>query len=486
MTIGLNEPRLGHRKLDVPGGLRRLRPLRATRPARWLVYVTLGTLLSGPPPLGRLAGRDPSVALAIGSGLDTTAMAQGALVAVSSAVGLLLLMRPDVRRHLRPRIAGSKHARMILTGLALWIVLSSVSAVYSISRAYTAFEFTKYLGICALLLVLLSIGRDAFTPVRFLLVYNGFKMMTIVAFVFIDPGLVIAANGRLTGSPLLPDYGFSGLIVVACYGVLHVYHRGATSRLADVESRATLLWRSSRSLSRAISRLNPLVVLAPPTMYVLLSQTRSTIWPLIGLLLLLMWFCLSRTMLVATLLLFALVGAFIATENDIARQGARQVLARGQSNILQLSDRDNAFEHTVKWGIDRNPILGSGFGAGSRSAMVEYSLRTNPGLAAPHDPFSAVFADLGLFGSVIQAALILLLLPVLFHAIRRNRREPEVAALALLAAFFVARAIPEGAELVSEYGPLGILFACAYLSKFDSARPTRAQRRNETLSESLA
>jgi O-antigen ligase len=118
------------------------------------------------------------------------------------------------------------------------------------------------------------------------------------------------------------------------------------------------------------------------------------------------------------------VGVGIAALLPAALEGIVTVGTRGGEGLDTLSGRTEAFSHLIELWRD-SPLIGYGFGAGTRNALVDFVARSGLNIGAGHDAISTVLVDLGLVGlSLLLAAFISawLALGHLYRATASDRR----------------------------------------------------------------
>jgi hypothetical protein len=398
----------------------------ATRPIRALAVIALGVMVSGPPSFRLGGGRDPGAALNAATGLDGAAAIQVALVAAAAVTGFALIGRRSIRAQLSRLFLDSRGGRFSLRLLATWVVLAGISIFWSVSPAFTVYSWTRFAGATALYLVVIALGRDLYSIVRFTFWFSLAKMSTILLAFVLSPHVVTAASGRLVGSPLWNDYGSSGLYLTLSAVTLVGLGRATQSRHRSVE---TILARS------------PVAVAALLTVaggYVFASQTRSAMWPLV------LFYGMAAYYFRLRLALWtsALIGLGLALTSR-GLEPLLGTLTRNAQNPFDVSARDDAFAYTVRWAAERGPF-GSGFGAGSRAAMADFARFVNPGMGSAHDGFSSVFADLGFPGTILQVVTIFAILLAVAVGLRRRGRDRYFLPLLLFATFWSLYAIPSG------------------------------------------
>jgi hypothetical protein len=408
-----------------PTLLGRGHPVAATRPIRSLAFLALGIMLSGPPSFRLGGGRDPGAALDVAAAVDGAVAIQAALVGAAAITGFVLLGRHAIRLRLKELLFGNRGGRFTGGLLAVWILLSGVSVLWSMSPAFTVYSWTRFAGTTALYLVVIALGRDLYTVIRFTFWYSLAKMATILVALLLAPHLVTTTSGRLIGSPLWTDYGSSGLFLTLAIFSLVGLGKTTEARKRGIES---YLARSPILVT---------VLLATAGSYVLASQTRSTMWPLLLLYAMTAYFFRLR--------LAVWAGAIVVFGLAMTTRAAQAVLAtltRSSENPFDPSARDEAFGYTVHWAAQRG-FGGSGFGAGSRAAMVDYNRFVRPGMGASHDGFSKVFADLGYPGTLLQIVTILALLCGFYVGIRLARVR-SARPLLLFSTFWLLHSAPLG------------------------------------------
>lgn len=382
------------------------RGVRATQPVRVLITVFLAASILGPQSL-RFGSRDAAAALGPIAAVDLIALIHVALIVSAAVAGLAGVMARPVRCYWRTLLARSLLSRLCIRWFILWLAFSGLSVLWSVAPTYTIISWLRLFGIAALTGVFVAVGRDRLSLVRFFWWFSAAKMASIAVLALIDPSLVgreIEVGYRLTGG-VLPDYGVSGLIFVAASIALYRVPVSTASFLNPMFDRRWFV----------------IVSVLAGTGFTLLARTRFSILALLALLAVVAWT--SRTKLLALLATGGVIGLALVDSPRI-NEAAFTVVFRGREGLFELSARDLALEHVLAWSAE-NRLLGAGFAAGSRTAMVDFMRETGIQMGAPHDALSAVVPDTGLVG----LALLVPLTGLLFVGLLRSLSSRKVDAV---------------------------------------------------------
>jgi O-antigen ligase len=135
-----------------------------------------------------------------------------------------------------------------------------------------------------------------------------------------------------------------------------------------------------------------------------LSQTRSTMAA--GVAFLVIMLHAHPRARVQGVLITTGVGVGIAALLPAVLAGIVTVGTRRGEGLDTLSGRTEAFAYLIERWQD-SPLLGYGFGAGTRNALVDFVARRGLNIGAGHDALSTVLVDLGLVGlSLLLAAFV--------------------------------------------------------------------------------
>jgi hypothetical protein len=357
----------------------------ATSPIRAIAHVSLATLFLGPPSL-RTVERDAGAILGGGAGFDTTAVAQGALITAAFLTGLVLVLNPSVRRFWRSRTQTSRFERVCLGSLSLWVIYTGASISFSLSPLFSLVTWMRLTGLVFLLLVVIAIGRDRNSLVRFIWWYSLSKILVIGLLGVVDPNLVgrsIDLGYRLTGG-ILTDYGASGVLFVASSITL--------SRASPQRRLGRLLGSHPWLLAACIG---------VGGFYTLLARSRFSILALLAVLSMAAWFYRARFL---TIVISTATVAAIAVDSSRFADVTLNTVFRGREGLVSVSARDLAFSHVLAWSAERR-LFGAGFAAGSRAAMADFLHATGIQMGTPHDAFSASLADGGYVGLFVLGVL---------------------------------------------------------------------------------
>ena len=342
---------------------------------RRLLLLAAALIIWGPPAL-RLAGRELDAALANPFALDGAAFLQvGAWIFADALVLLVVLTHLARGTRLASDLLSSRPVRWY----GLYGLLGIVSMTYSSSPVYTVFFAHKILlGI--LLLALLEWhwpARHGSRAIQVLLAVSSLQAVAIGVLYFVDRRWVtpFAAGGtgervRVTGG-VFADYGSSAVFAgLLCLTVLVLHSKPAYRALAGVGYLASW-W------------------------LVVLSQTRASMAAGVAFLIIMMH-AHPRARVQGALLAagggLVLVGLLPSVLRDIVSVGTRE-----GDGLETLSGRTVAFSYLIERWQDA-PVLGYGFAAGTRDALIDFVARRGLNIGAGHDALSTVLVDLGLLG----------------------------------------------------------------------------------------
>ncbi|MGH8904976.1 MAG: O-antigen ligase family protein [Egibacteraceae bacterium] len=363
-----------------------LRPSRALVSARRrrlppvdnaLVLLAGALIIWGPPAIRRAtADRPLSAALDSPLSLDPAALLQVASWLLAAVLAGFWLVRHLGRGTLPlDSLLSERPVRWYL----LFGLMAVASAAYSASPLYTLyFALRIFVGMAVLALIAWHGGPDGARRLLSLafLVF-GLQTVAISVLFLIDPTLVGGIDGgvrfRLTGG-VLSDYGASALIVGLYFLTLLLF--GSTRRQRIVGTAGYIaswgLIVASATRSTMASGLLFLVIMALAH-----PRLRNKV-ALLG--------------LIAVVALLGLVPAF--------GQSVFGVLTRQGEGLEDLSGRTVAFTYLLdQW--QSSPVVGYGFGAGTRAALIPFVEQTGLGIGAGHDMLSTVLVDLGAVGALI-------------------------------------------------------------------------------------
>ncbi|HEX6233937.1 MAG TPA: O-antigen ligase family protein [Jiangellaceae bacterium] len=352
--------------------------------ARRLLFVAAFLIVWGPPAL-RPAGRDLNAALADPFALDAAAVLQvGAWVFADALVLLLLISHLARRTDFLSNLLADKPLRWY----GLYGLLALGSVTYTQSVLYTTF-FAQKILVALFVLALLEWhwpARRGSRALQVLFWVYGLQAAAIGILYFVRREWVTpfgAVRGsepvRVTGG-VFADYGSSALIAglflltVALFG-----SKPAHRWLAGVAYVGT--WA-----------------------LIVLSQTRTTMAAAVAFLIIMVhahWRARTLFALVATAAGVGLVALLPTALEKIISVGTRD-----GEGLETLSGRTEAFSHLIDHWRD-SPLIGYGFGSGTRNALVDFVERRGLNIGAGHDAISTVLVDLGLIGlSLLLVAFI--------------------------------------------------------------------------------
>ena len=349
--------------------------------ARRSLLVAAILIVWGPPAL-RTAGRDLDVAFADPFSFDAASLLQVGAWVFADALVLLLLISHVARR--TPFLSDLLADRP-LRWYGLYGMLALASVTYSVSWIYSAFFAHKIL-VEILVLALLEWhwpSRHGSRALQVLfLVYSlqaaAIGILYVVRREWVTP---FGSGGspepvRLTGG-MFADYGSSALIsglfflTVVLFGSKPVYRLLAGGAYVGT-------W-----------------------VLLVLSQTRSTMAA--GVAFLVIMLHAHPRARVQGALIAAGVGVGIAALLPAALEGIVTVGTRRGEGLDTLSGRTEAFAYLIEQWQD-SPLLGYGFGAGTRNSLIDFVARRGLNIGAGHDALSTVLVDLGLVGLALLLA----------------------------------------------------------------------------------
>jgi hypothetical protein len=406
--------------------------VRATAPIRRLVSLLLTVMLLGPQSF-RLGSRDPDAVLGAATNLGFDALIHSSFIVAGAIAAVALLFTRPVRRYYAAILRDSRFARVALRAFLVWAGLAGVSLLWTLAPQFTLLSWLRLVATAGLLAIVVALGRDRLTLVRFFWWYSAVKCGLIVVLGLLDPSLVGRSTElgfRLTGG-VLPDYGVSGFLLVASsLGLLLARRAGGC------------VPPPLRRPAFAVS------IIVFGSGFALLGRSRYVILALLILLVAAAWA--YRARFVGALALGS-AAIFAIVDSPMVTNAAFDVLFRGRDNVLAFSERDRALEHVLVWSADRQ-LLGGGFASGSRTAMADFMARTGIALGAPHDVVSTVVPDLGWAGTAVLGALVLTMLLGLVVVLSRLR-EQMLGPLALFAVASIVLAFASSASGPGVAGP---------------------------------
>jgi hypothetical protein len=341
---------------------------------RWLLVAAL-LIVWGPPTL-RPSGRDLDVASASPFTLDAAAFLQvGAWVFADALVVVLLVSHLARRTHFLSDVLADRPMRWY--GLYGLLGLASVS--WSNPAVYTAY-FAHQILIGILVLAFLewhwpSHQGSRALQVLFLVYSLQAAAIGILYLVHREWVVPFGASSddepvRLTGG-VFADYGSSALMAGLFFLTVALFGSKPMTR-----------WLAATAYVGAC-------------VLVVLSQTRATMAAAVAFFAI-MLHAHPRARVQGALLVggvvVGIVGLFSSTQDEIVSVGTR-----GGEGLETLSGRTVAFSYLLERWQD-SPLLGYGFGSGTRTALLEFVTRRGLNIGAGHDALSTVLVDLGLIG----------------------------------------------------------------------------------------
>ena len=349
--------------------------------ARRLLLVAALLIVWGPPAL-RTAGRELDAAFADPFSFDAAALFQVGAWVFADALVIVLLISHLARR--TPFLSDLLADRPI-RWYGLYGLLGLGSVTYSISPLYTAYFAHKIL-VGLLVLALLEWhwpSRRGSRALQVLFWVYSLQAAAIGILYLVHREWVVpfgAVEGpepvRVTGG-MFADYGSSALIAglffltVALFGKRPVYRWLAVA--AYVGTWALLV----------------------------LSQTRSSMAA--GVAFLIIMLHAHPRARVQGALIVAGLGLGLAALLPAALEGMATTGTRRGEGLDTLSGRTEAFAYLMERWQD-SPLLGYGFAAGTRNALIDFVNRRGLNIGAGHDALSTVLVDLGLVGLALLLA----------------------------------------------------------------------------------
>jgi O-antigen ligase len=352
--------------------------------ARRLLLVAAVLIVWGPPAL-RTAGRELNAALADPFALDAAAFLQVGAWVFADALVLLLLVSHLARR---TQFLSDVLADKPLRWYGLYGALALASVTYTQSVLYTVFFAHKIL-VGLLVLALLEWHWPSWRGSRALQVLfwvYGMQAAAIAILYFVRREWVTPFGSdegsdpvRVTGG-VFADYGSSALVAGLFFLTIALFGSKPAYRLL-----AGGAYVGAWAL-------------------IVLSQTRTTMAAAVAFLII-MLHAHARARVQSALIAIAvgvvLVGLLPAALKTIISVGTRE-----GEGLETLSGRTEAFSHLIEQWRD-SPLIGYGFGSGTRNALVDFVARRGLNIGAGHDALSTVLVDLGLVGlSLLLVAFI--------------------------------------------------------------------------------
>jgi hypothetical protein len=418
-------------------------PLSESRLAEIALLILGALILSGPP---RLRTRDMDAALEQPFSLDPAALLQVVTWMGAGAIVAYLVYRDHLRR-------GGLLRALSRDPLIAWYLafalLGVTSAAWSASPPYTLFSASKLLiGVLAIVLIV-SYGSYATIDraIRLLFIVYAVKFTVLIILFFIKPQLVFQAEyqgrvlmtPRLNGGVVLEDFGTSplftglGLLTVAIFG-------------------------SSR-VRRRLAFLGYMIT----WIFLVLSQTRTAIIP--GLIFLVIMASLRKSSRAVTVLVATTALGLCLTVLLRQAEGVLRIATRAGEGVRTLSGRTDAFDYLIEqWRA--SPIVGFGYGAGTRTLLIDFVKSTGLGIGAGHDILSTTLVDLGLLGAAILAIVFILMwrqvILLWARAGRLTRHRVTVAQLTCFAVWATINSFV-GQGIFSVASPFLVLLATSWM-----------------------
>jgi hypothetical protein len=371
---------------------------------RRLLLLAALLIVWGPPAL-RLSSRELNAVFADPFAFDAAAFLQvGAWVFADALVLLLLICHLARRTTFLSDVLEDRPLRWYL----LYGMLGLASMVWAISFIYTAYFAHKIL-VGILVLALLEWhwpARQGSRALQVLFVVSGLQAAAIGILYFVRREWVtltaFAPEGgpvgaRLTGG-VFGDYGSSALLSGLFFLTVALF------------------------ASKPVHRLLAGVAYLATWVLIVLSQTRSTMAAGVAFLVV-MVHAHPRARVHAALLATG-VGVVIVVLFPAALQEIVSVATRGGEGLETLSGRTEAFSYLIGQWQD-SPLLGYGFGSGTRYLLIDFVARRGLIIGAGHDAVSTVLVDLGVIGLLLLlAAYVSALLAVarLYRATKSDRQ----------------------------------------------------------------
>jgi hypothetical protein len=351
--------------------------------ARRSLLVAALLIVWGPPAL-RTASRGLDVAFADPFAFDAAALLQIGTTVFADLLVLLLLVSHIARR---TQFLSVLLADRPLRWYGFYGMVGLASMTWSISSIYTAYFAHKIL-VGILVLALLEWhwpARQGSRALQVLFVVYSLQAAAIGILYFVHRDWVtltpfISEGGseadRVTGG-IFSDYGSSALLsglyflTVALFGSKPVYRIFAGG--AYVGTWALLVLSQTRSTMAAGVAFLVIMLHAHPRARVLAALIAT-----------------GAGLVIAVLL--------PAVLTEIVSVGTR----RGEG-LETLSGRTEAFSYLIEQWHD-SPLVGYGFGAGTRYLLIDFVDRRGLIIGAGHDAVSTVLVDLGVIGLLLMLA----------------------------------------------------------------------------------
>ncbi len=405
--------------------------VRATASIRIPVSLLLTVMLLGPQSF-RLGSRDPDAVLGAATGLGFDVLVHSGFIVAGFIAAVALLFTRPVRGYYAAILRDSRLARVAFRTFLVWAGLAGVSLSWSLAVEFTLLNWLRLVATAGLLVIVVALGRDRLTLVRFFWWYAAAKCGLIVALGLLNPSLVGSSTElgfRLTGG-VLPDYGVSGFLLVASSLTLLLARRSGAPVPPPLRRPALAVF-----------------IIVFGSGFVLLGRSRYVIMALLILLVSAAW---AYRLRFVGLLVVASAAMFAIVDSPMVTSTAFDVLFRGRENAFAFSARDLALQHVLAWSAER-PLVGGGFASGSRTAMADFMARTGIAMGAPHDVVSTVVPDLGWAGAAVLGGLVLTMVFGLVVVLSRLRQQ----LLGPLALFALASIVLAFASSVSGSGVAG-------------------------------
>jgi O-Antigen ligase len=410
-------------------------------------------ILSGPP---RLRTRDLDAALEQPFSLDPAALLQ--VVTWMGAGGIVAyLVYRDRLRH------GGLLRALSRDPLVAWYLafalLGVVSAAWSTSPPYTLFSAGKLLvGVLAVCLIV-SYGSYATVDraIRLLFIVYAVKLSVLIVLFLVRPELVYQAEyyGRLLTTPRL-----NGGVVLEDFGTSPLFTGLALLTVA--------IFGSSRA-RRRLALLGYVVT----WIFLVLSQTRTAIIP--GLIFLVIMASLRKSSRAVAVLVAATALGLCLTVLSRSAETVLRIATRAGEGVTTISGRTDAFDYLIEqWRA--SPIVGFGYGAGTRTLLIDFVKATGLGIGAGHDILSTTLVDLGLLGAAVLAIVFILTWrQVILLWARAGRLEAHRITVAQLTCFAVWATINSfvGQGIFNVAPPFLVLLATSWILL--RSLPTRAR-----------
>jgi hypothetical protein len=308
----------------------------------------------------------------------------------------------------------------------LYGALAMASAVYSVRPLYTIFFAAKIL-IALLIAAFLTDRTDLSAPMplvmRLFFVVSIGECLLNLTFLAIDRALV--------GSEVpLIGYRLAG-------GMLEDY--GTPAAMSGLYFLSSAVFTSDRVI-RFVHGALYLVT----WVFLGLGRTRSSIIGGMVVMVLILVLCRKPSTRVLTFIVIGLVCmTLVVTQltDPIITFGLR---GQNVNSLLTLSGRTNAFAFLLEqW--KQSPLLGIGYGAGSRFLLMRFVAQSGLGIGAAHDALSKVLVELGLVGTVLITVIVAVIWREMFqliHIVRgHSELRPVAARLFAMLAYFTLTSI---------------------------------------------